>query len=84
MVGHTLYTINAGDSKAVLCRLGKPITLTEDHKPGNASERARIVAAGGEVLPRTLPGQNAWPNPLVTLMRARRWSWPTAWRACAA
>ncbi len=83
MVGHTLYTINAGDSKAVLCRLGKPITLTEDHKPGNASERARIEAAGGEVrraaLLRSSPldARAGW-------VVANRWSWPTAWRACAA
>ena len=48
MIGHDLYTMNAGDSKAVLCRLGKPIPLTEDHKPGLASEKARIEAAGGQ------------------------------------
>jgi serine/threonine protein phosphatase PrpC len=47
MIGHNLYTMNAGDSKAVLCRLGKPIPLTEDHKPGHPSERQRIEAAGG-------------------------------------
>ncbi len=60
MVGQTMYTINAGDSKAVLCRLGKPITLTEDHKPGSASERARIEAAGGEV-PRSPPAPRPPP-----------------------
>ena len=54
MIGHNLYTMNAGDSKAVLCRLGKPIPLTEDHKPGHPSERQRIEAAGGTASGLTL------------------------------
>jgi serine/threonine protein phosphatase PrpC len=36
-----------GDSRAVLCRGGKAIPLSVDHKPAAASERERITAAGG-------------------------------------
>ena len=31
----------------MLCRGGKALALSEDHKPSQASERARIMAAGG-------------------------------------
>lgn len=38
---------NAGDSRAVLCRRGKAVPLSEDHKPNNPGERSRIIKAGG-------------------------------------
>lgn len=38
---------NAGDSRAVLCRGGRAIPLSEDHKPNDPGERKRIHAAGG-------------------------------------
>eukprot|EP00933_Yihiella_yeosuensis_P019704 TRINITY_DN1591_c0_g1_i7.p1 TRINITY_DN1591_c0_g1~~TRINITY_DN1591_c0_g1_i7.p1 ORF type:complete len:465 (-),score=71.55 TRINITY_DN1591_c0_g1_i7:389-1783(-) len=41
---------NVGDSRAILIREGKAISLTEDHKPENAGERNRIRAAGGKVI----------------------------------
>jgi len=44
-----LYTANVGDSRAVLCRNGKPYPLTNDHKPDKDSERKRIEDAGGIV-----------------------------------
>lgn len=44
-----VYVANAGDSRAVLCRGNVAVPLSEDHKPSQASERARIVAAGGFV-----------------------------------
>jgi serine/threonine protein phosphatase PrpC len=40
---------NCGDSRAALCRAGKAIALTEDHKPDDPVETARIEAAGGFV-----------------------------------
>ncbi|VDN97573.1 unnamed protein product [Rodentolepis nana] len=44
-----LYVANAGDSRAVLCRSGTAVELSEDHKPEDPPERARINAAGGTV-----------------------------------
>merc|ERR1719443_749126 len=40
---------NAGDSRAVLCRSGKAVPLSEDHKPTRPGEEARIRHAGGSV-----------------------------------
>lgn len=40
---------NAGDSRAILCRSGKPVELSHDHKPNDSIERRRIEAAGGRV-----------------------------------
>jgi serine/threonine protein phosphatase PrpC len=46
--GNDLYVANAGDSRAVLCRAGgQALALSEDHKPAHATERDRILAAGG-------------------------------------
>jgi serine/threonine protein phosphatase PrpC len=41
---------NTGDSRAVLCRGGEAVALSDDHKPDNAEEKERILAAGGEVI----------------------------------
>lgn len=40
---------NAGDSRAVLCRKGRAVELSRDHKPNDDPERRRIYAAGGYV-----------------------------------
>ncbi|KAG8457646.1 hypothetical protein KFE25_002310 [Diacronema lutheri] len=40
---------NVGDSRALLCRNGMPLALSNDHKPDSPTERARIVKAGGFV-----------------------------------
>ena len=50
----TIYVVNAGDSRAVLgmkSSSGKYVALemSEDHKPDNAGEKARIERAGGFV-----------------------------------
>lgn len=45
-----IYTANAGDSRAVLCRKGHALPLSNDHKPENDSERKRIQAAGGDIV----------------------------------
>jgi protein phosphatase 1G len=47
--GWTLVCANAGDSRAVLCRAGKAIALSEDHKPDDPIENKRIYAATGFV-----------------------------------
>lgn len=44
-----IITANAGDSRAVLCRGGKAVPLSFDHKPNNPVERSRITKAGGYV-----------------------------------
>lgn len=45
-----LYIGNCGDSRAVLCRSGMAIPLTDDHKAAREDETARVEAAGGEVM----------------------------------
>lgn len=48
-VGPKLYTANAGDCRAVLCRDGRALRLSRDHKPELPEERQRIEEAGGRV-----------------------------------
>ncbi|PRW59402.1 integrin-linked kinase-associated serine threonine phosphatase 2C [Chlorella sorokiniana] len=49
-IGNTLYVAHAGDSRAILCREGRAITLTRDHKPASVpEERERIEAQGGRI-----------------------------------
>mmetsp|Transcript_4471 Transcript_4471/g.7470 ORF Transcript_4471/g.7470 Transcript_4471/m.7470 type:complete len:379 (+) Transcript_4471:202-1338(+) len=45
--GDELFVANAGDSRGVLCRNGRALALSEDHKPAQEGERSRIIAAGG-------------------------------------
>ncbi|KAJ1638009.1 phosphatase 2C-domain-containing protein [Pavlovales sp. CCMP2436] len=47
-----LTVAHVGDSRGVLCRGGRAIELTQDHKPEDRAERARIEAAGGFVTER--------------------------------
>ncbi|CAG9831926.1 unnamed protein product [Diabrotica balteata] len=47
--GNELYVANAGDSRCIVCRDGKAIDMSFDHKPEDAPERERIVKAGGNV-----------------------------------
>merc|ERR1740138_1317176 len=44
-----IVVANCGDSRAVLCRGGEAVALSEDQKPDVASERERIERAGGFV-----------------------------------
>lgn len=44
-----LTVANAGDSRAVLCRGGDTVALSEDHKPSQDRELERIKGAGGFV-----------------------------------
>ena len=50
---------NAGDSRAILCRDGKVIPLSFDHKPVNATEISRVYAAGGFVQMKRIDGDLA-------------------------
>lgn len=44
-----LYVANAGDSRCIVCRDGKAIDMSEDHKPEDENERRRIEKAGGTI-----------------------------------
>ncbi|KAF7137197.1 hypothetical protein RHSIM_Rhsim07G0148900 [Rhododendron simsii] len=57
VVGSSLIVANAGDCRAVLCRRGKAIEMSRDHKPGCYHERKRIEALGGYVSDGYLNGQ---------------------------
>ncbi|XP_010546591.1 PREDICTED: probable protein phosphatase 2C 22 [Tarenaya hassleriana] len=55
--GRLLVVANAGDCRAVLCRRGKAIEMSRDHKPGCNKERERIEESGGYVYDGYLNGQ---------------------------
>ncbi|CAF5125611.1 unnamed protein product, partial [Rotaria sp. Silwood1] len=44
-----LYVANAGDSRCVVCRNGRAIEMSFDHKPEDPKERGRIEKAGYKV-----------------------------------
>lgn len=45
-----LVLAHVGDSRAILCRAGQAVQVTEDHKPDRIDEKKRIERAGGLVL----------------------------------
>ncbi|XP_022757760.1 probable protein phosphatase 2C 49 [Durio zibethinus] len=45
--GRLLMVANAGDCRAVLCRRGEAIDMSEDHRPIYLSERRRVEELGG-------------------------------------
>ncbi|XP_044261089.1 probable protein phosphatase 2C 21 [Tribolium madens] len=47
--GNKLYVANAGDSRCIVCRNGKAVEMSIDHKPEDEPETQRILKAGGEV-----------------------------------
>ncbi|KAH0458791.1 hypothetical protein IEQ34_011605 [Dendrobium chrysotoxum] len=48
--GDYIVVANCGDSRAVLCRNGSPVALSDDHKPDRPDELRRIEDAGGRVI----------------------------------
>ncbi|KAG9233771.1 phosphatase 2C-like domain-containing protein [Amylocarpus encephaloides] len=69
-----LYTANVGDARIVLCRNGKALRLSYDHKGSDENEGKRIVNAGGLILNNRVNGVlavtralgDAYMNDLVT------------------
>lgn len=51
-----LYTANVGDARIVLCRGGKALRLSYDHKGGDENEGKRIANAGGLILNNRVNG----------------------------
>lgn len=47
--GRRLFVANAGDSRCVVCRSGRAVDMSVDHKPEEAVELSRIERAGGNV-----------------------------------
>ncbi|KAL5783182.1 hypothetical protein ACOSP7_008211 [Xanthoceras sorbifolium] len=57
VLGRMLVVANVGDCRAVLCRRGKAIEMSKDHKPICIKEKMRIEASGGYVYDGYLNGQ---------------------------
>jgi protein phosphatase PTC1 len=51
-----LYTANVGDARIVLCRNGKALRLSYDHKGNDENEGKRIAKAGGLILNNRVNG----------------------------
>jgi protein phosphatase PTC1 len=51
-----LYTANVGDARIVLCRAGRALRLSYDHKGSDESEGRRIANAGGLILNNRVNG----------------------------
>lgn len=51
-----LYTANVGDARVVLCRSGKALRLSYDHKGSDDNEGKRVANAGGLILNNRVNG----------------------------
>jgi protein phosphatase PTC1 len=51
-----LYTANVGDARIVLCRGGKALRLSYDHKGSDENEGKRVANAGGLILNNRVNG----------------------------
>jgi protein phosphatase PTC1 len=51
-----LYTANVGDARIILCRAGKALRLSYDHKGSDENEGKRIANAGGLILHNRVNG----------------------------
>ena len=84
--GAELFVANVGDSRAVVCREGRAIDMSIDHKPEDEIEMNRIKKAGGAItedgrvngglnLSRAL-GQfqfNRFPSVFLSCLRSIAW-----------
>ncbi|KAF2269883.1 PP2C-domain-containing protein [Lojkania enalia] len=51
-----LYTANVGDARIVLCRNGRALRLSYDHKGSDENEGRRVTSAGGLILNNRVNG----------------------------
>lgn len=51
-----LYTANVGDARIILCRAGKALRLSYDHKGSDENEGKRIASAGGLIVNNRVNG----------------------------
>ncbi|GFZ21646.1 protein phosphatase 2C family protein [Actinidia rufa] len=49
VLGGHLIVANAGDCRAVLCRKGVAIQISQDHRPSSSLERQRVEEVGGYI-----------------------------------
>lgn len=61
--GSLLLVANAGDCRAVLCRKGDAVEMSQDHRPSYAAERKRIELSGGYV-------EDGYLNGVLSVTRA--------------
>lgn len=54
-----IVVANAGDSRGIMSVGGETVALSDDHKPCNPGEQARIEAAGGTVAMKRVDGELA-------------------------
>ncbi|CAO2826679.1 unnamed protein product [Amaranthus hypochondriacus] len=63
ILGRLLMVANAGDCRAVLCRKGEAIDMSQDHRPTYLSERNRVEELGAYV-------DDGYLNGVLSLTRA--------------
>ncbi|KAF2312701.1 hypothetical protein GH714_039689 [Hevea brasiliensis] len=56
VLGRHLLVANAGDCRAVLCRKGVAVDMSQDHRPSNLPERKRVEELGGYIEDEYLNG----------------------------
>ena len=59
LLGNRLFCANVGDSRVLISRNGKPVSLTIDQKPSRPDEAKRIRDAGGFVINNRVMGELA-------------------------
>ncbi|KAI3790889.1 hypothetical protein L2E82_04293 [Cichorium intybus] len=59
ILGRHLVVANAGDSRAVLCRNGVAVQMSQDHRPSLLEEKIRVESLGGFIEDGYLNGELA-------------------------